>query len=372
MNPLTVTAASNGHSPEAAAPAVVERLVPERMAGRVIHAEHVARYAWAASLAGGRAVLDAGCGAGYGAQMLAGGAAERVVGVDISEEAVVQARAHAPGLEFITGDVQQLPFPDGSFDLVVCFEVLEHLQDPEGAVRELRRVLRPAAPALVSTPNVEVHPPGNNHHVKELTPNGLALLLRTSFASVRLERQHLWAASLIGDESVQSVSDPAVVAAASVRKLSGRAPGRETYTLAVASDGPLPDIEPVAMLADTYEIRLWQERLDELREEMRAAHHELEATRAREALVDLSARRMTGALEELSAENAELHRARADRDRAQHDAEVLARRLDVTEFWLETIQSSISWQSTRPPRAVMRLIRRLARRTDPAALRVPR
>lgn len=52
----------------------------------------------------------------------------------------------------VLGDVQRLPFPDDSFDTVLCTEVLEHVPDPWGAVREIRRVLRPGGQALLTSP----------------------------------------------------------------------------------------------------------------------------------------------------------------------------------------------------------------------------
>ena len=101
-------------------------------------------------------VLDAGCGSGYGTAHLASlDPTLQVVGIDHSEEALAYARAHyaEPNLRFAHGDCLAPEFADGEFDLVVAFEVLEHLREPTGFLEQVRRVLRPSGHLLVSTPN---------------------------------------------------------------------------------------------------------------------------------------------------------------------------------------------------------------------------
>src|SRR5690349_21076814 len=114
----------------------------------------MARYTFAARLARGKRVLDAGCGAGYGAAALAE-TADSVAGVDVAEEAIEFARAHyqAGNLRFEQASILQLPFEDASFDLMVAFEVIEHLEDWRGFLAEAGRVLAPAGQLIVSTPN---------------------------------------------------------------------------------------------------------------------------------------------------------------------------------------------------------------------------
>src|SRR5919109_2012590 len=122
--------------------AAPERFDPATMNG-LIAAEHLARYWLAANLASGLEVLDAGCGVGYGTEMIAGAGASRVVGVDLSAEAIATASERAGELaDFQVADVRDLPFNEGAFDLVVCFEVLEHLEDPEPVITGLKGVLR--------------------------------------------------------------------------------------------------------------------------------------------------------------------------------------------------------------------------------------
>jgi SAM-dependent methyltransferase len=130
-----------------------ERVIPGEVEVDLLN-EHVARYAFAARFARGKRVLDAGCGAGYGAARLAAGA-RRVVGLDIATEAVDAARQQyaLPRLEFLRADCRDLPFSSASFDLVVALEVIEHLAQWERLLAETRRVLAPGGELILSTPN---------------------------------------------------------------------------------------------------------------------------------------------------------------------------------------------------------------------------
>jgi SAM-dependent methyltransferase len=91
-------------------------------------------------------VLDAGCGEGYMGRLLAERGA-RVVGADISDSLIAAAEAHEDterlGLRYTVASLEDLPEPDDSFDLVVCNHVLSNVAEPERALTELGRVLRP-------------------------------------------------------------------------------------------------------------------------------------------------------------------------------------------------------------------------------------
>ena len=130
-----------------------ERLIPGEVDIDLLN-EHMARYTFAARLARGKRVLDAGCGAGYGSAALAEVAA-CVTGVDVAAEAIEFARAHyqAENLAFEQASVTQLPFAEAAFDLVTAFEVIEHLADWRDFLKEASRVLAPGGQLVVSTPN---------------------------------------------------------------------------------------------------------------------------------------------------------------------------------------------------------------------------
>ncbi len=128
-----------------------ERLVPEA-SGPDLRNEHLARYCFAEPLAQGKRVLDAGCGVGYGARRLSGPAAT-VFALDNSSEALRHGKRTYSGVEFVQGDCTKLPFQEASLDLVLAFEVIEHLNSWPRLIREAARTLTPSGIFVVSTPN---------------------------------------------------------------------------------------------------------------------------------------------------------------------------------------------------------------------------
>lgn len=97
-------------------------------------------------------VLELGCGAGNLAHFLhTTGVA--VIGSDIAQTAIDHARNRYPEMEFRTHSAEELPYEDGSFDIVMSFDVLEHLPNVDQHLREVRRVLKPSGYYLLQTPN---------------------------------------------------------------------------------------------------------------------------------------------------------------------------------------------------------------------------
>ncbi|GAA1974195.1 methyltransferase domain-containing protein [Kitasatospora viridis] len=101
-------------------------------------------------LTAGQSLLDVGCGPGTITADLAQlvGPEGRVVALDTSAEVLAEAAAYAAdrgigNIDFEVADVFQLPYADGEFDVVHAHQVLQHLADPVGALREMRRVLAP-------------------------------------------------------------------------------------------------------------------------------------------------------------------------------------------------------------------------------------
>lgn len=237
---------------------ISERFVPEQDEGRLIEAEHLSRYQWAAQAARGRTVLDAGCGTAYGCRLLAAGQAREVIGVDIARSVL---EAVAPGMpesvRLQAGDVRKLDFPDDSFELVVCFEVIEHLEDPCPVFDELVRVLAPGGLLLVSSPNRGVYPPGNPHHLHEFAPAELEAELTARLRHVRLVRQRDYIVSALLSDATSTQGDGANLEGLTVRKLAADSSGDEVYTVAIASDTALPEMRDLATMTGTLELREW-------------------------------------------------------------------------------------------------------------------
>lgn len=134
----------------------------------------------------GLRVLDLGCRTGALTQHYADG--NTVVGVDVDRSALEQA-ADRLAIDTVWADVEEeLPFPDGSFDVVVAGELLEHLADPAAVVAHVRRVLRPGGRFVGSVPNAfrlkgrlrfaaGRHPETDATHLQLFTPTALATLL---------------------------------------------------------------------------------------------------------------------------------------------------------------------------------------------------
>lgn len=187
-----------------ALPFTGERFTPERE--REIAYEHWHRYAWARPLAAGRRVLDAACGEGYGSALMArsGG---RVLGLDLDVGTVEHARRRygdVPGLVFEQADATALDhLPDASFDLVLSFETLEHVQEQERLLDGFARLLAPGGLLLVSTPDKRVYTDlsgeTNPHHVRELYRDEFEALLAPRFPARRLFGQKLLFQSVLWD-----------------------------------------------------------------------------------------------------------------------------------------------------------------------------
>jgi SAM-dependent methyltransferase len=129
----------------------------------------------------GRDVLEAGSGEGYGADLIAD-VARRVIGLDYDESAVAHVRARYPRVDMRHGNLAELPLQDATVDVVVNFQVIEHLWDQPQFVRECARVLRPGGVLLMSTPNRITFSPGrdtpiNPFHTRELNAAELTELL---------------------------------------------------------------------------------------------------------------------------------------------------------------------------------------------------
>jgi SAM-dependent methyltransferase len=148
--------------------------------------DHLRRYQWALPQITGR-VLDVACGTGYGSELMS--ARAEVVGIDNEPLAVEAARSRVRGGSFKVANVPPIPEPDHSFDAVVAFETIEHIDDDLEFVREIRRLLKPSGLLLLSTPNKAVTspngPPANRWHVREyLLPDLISTIHRADFLAI--------------------------------------------------------------------------------------------------------------------------------------------------------------------------------------------
>ena len=180
----------------------MERVVPCRPGewqnrdSYLIYLRHLAAYHFARSLAEGRRVLDLGCGAGYGTAIMAQSAKE-VIALDVALSALAEGKRtwKISDTPFMVGDGVWLPLRDGAVDLVVSFQVIEHIRDETCYLKEIGRVLAPGGIFIVSTPNkalrlLPFQPPFNPYHVREYDYRSLRNALRSQFSQVDVRGLH--------------------------------------------------------------------------------------------------------------------------------------------------------------------------------------
>lgn len=275
-----------------------ERFIPEVMGGQLIDAEHQARYRFALPHVAERRILDAGCGVGWGSKLLTEAGAAEVVGLDISAKAIAACNAQQIDARFVQGDLQRLPFDDSRFDVVVCFEALEHTANTGRTLDELVRVLAPGGLIFVSSPNPAVYPSGNPFHAEELPPEELRAAVARRLRNTALFRQHQMLSSLICPDHACPDCTATRSFAVHTYSVTELGPGHDPFSVVVASDGALPELSGFQTLVPSTQ-------LDELGSLAAVVSEEREALRAEQV-------RMAGQWSAAESEREELHQRLRD------------------------------------------------------------
>lgn len=249
--------------------------------------EHLHRYLFALRYAEGKRVLDLGSGEGYGTALLAS-AATSATGVDVDATTVEHARGayRAEGLRYEVASADDLSaFEPDAFDVVTCFEVIEHVEAQERVLAETRRVLAPEGVLLCSTPDREAYRAKvgriNPFHVRELDRAEFERLLSAQFEHLALWSQISCTGSLL---EPLAPADDARAETFHLGLEDGYWDVREEleplYLVAVASDAPLDDrrlsisVDPEVHLTEHERGRA--ERAEQLLAELRAERAEAE------------------------------------------------------------------------------------------------
>jgi SAM-dependent methyltransferase len=176
-------------------PLTGERTVPGIAEENYWFRRHEVVYGELAPRCAGATVLEAGCGEGYGADLIAG-VARRVLALDHDARTAAHAAHRYPRIGVARTNLVALPVPDGVMDVVVSLQVIEHLWDQEAFLHECLRVLRPGGALFVSTPNRITFSPGrdtplNPFHTRELSGAELGgLVADAGFAAVEVLGLH--------------------------------------------------------------------------------------------------------------------------------------------------------------------------------------
>jgi glycosyltransferase involved in cell wall biosynthesis/2-polyprenyl-3-methyl-5-hydroxy-6-metoxy-1,4-benzoquinol methylase/regulator of replication initiation timing len=181
-----------------------ERYLPfidPNICGAEIHYEHLHRYAFASLLGKDACVLDLASGEGYGSYMISK-RAKQVIGIDIDPVAVAHARVtyQKPNLRFCEGRIDRIPIEgERIFDVIVCFEAIEHIESQEELLLEVKRLLKEDGIFIVSTPNKRIYTDADDYsnpfHVKELYYEEFEHLLKEYFEDVRYYGQKVFVGS---------------------------------------------------------------------------------------------------------------------------------------------------------------------------------
>ena len=259
-----------------------EGFVPEQALGRLIEVEQVSRYLWAAQVATGRRVLDAGSGTGYGSRLLAAAGAQEVVGVEVARGVLEMAAPDMPeSILLQTGDLRKLEFADDTFELIVCFEVIEYIEDPISVLDELVRVLAPGGLLIVSTPSREAQPPGSPFLLHALAPEELEATLAARLSHVRLVRQRDYVVSALLASGINVQEDGGVNDDLVLHKLAADTMGDTIYMVAMASDAELPAMRDLAAMGATVGLQEWLSALETQTATISEKDHQIHELQAR-------------------------------------------------------------------------------------------
>ncbi len=148
-------------------------------------------------------ILDVGCGDGSHLLFLSKVLPETYLGIDIEQESIERCKTYHPHLQFQTGNIYKLPLPDHSYDIVLCMEVLEHLDTPQNALQELLRTARKGI--IISVPWEPWFQLGNlargkylrsfgNHpeHLQHWNPKSFALLIKLTSSKAKFQFFPSW------------------------------------------------------------------------------------------------------------------------------------------------------------------------------------
>ena len=185
-----------------------ERIIPEEFKSKeeyLLYLRHLFAYEFAKERIPEKAfVLEVGCGEGYGTKLLSQSVG-KIIGLDVDKNTIAHSSVKygAENCFFRTYDGVKIPYEDSTFDTVVSFQVIEHIEDDANYVSEIYRVLKGNGTLILTTPNRtnRLKPgqkPWNKFHIREYYPEELEKILNNKFYDVKI-----W--GIRGNDEVQRI-----------------------------------------------------------------------------------------------------------------------------------------------------------------------
>ena len=238
-----------------------------------ISVEHKHRYQFASMFTLNKATLDLGCGSGYGSVFLDN--ASSYLGIDVSPETIADCNSKFSRQKaaFRVGNAQRLDLSDASFDVITCFEVLEHVEEPEKIVSEASRVLTPNGLFVSSTPDIENYNAvlfePNPFHLKEMNWAEYNQLLSTRFRFNKVVGQYFSQCSFIFDAEAETNlwTDSSIN--------EGNSHLRPLYWIGVSSNTPIQNLEIKSLYPASFSRNLGGE-LVQMKKQADIFHNELQ------------------------------------------------------------------------------------------------
>ncbi len=154
---------------------------------------HTDRYRFASEYTEDKICIDCASGTGYGADILYKlGRAKKVYGLEINKEAYEYAKKYyaSKNVDFVNGSILDIPFKDNTFDVFTSFETIEHVENEDLQLSEVRRVLKNGGLYILSTPNDWNNDKINPYHVRRYNYNSLKNTLSKSFEIIKIYNQN--------------------------------------------------------------------------------------------------------------------------------------------------------------------------------------
>lgn len=220
-----------------------ERLTCDRNGQIAI--EHLHRYACIKNIITGKKVLDIASGEGYGTNLISKHASS-VIGVDISEEAIEHAKKkyRSNNISFIRGSAENIPLSDNSIDVVISFETLEHLENHDKMLEEIKRVMTKNGMLVISSPDKSYYSDAANYknefHIKELYADEFYSLIKKYFSNVEMYYQNFIIGSVI---SMPEEKKNIIEYSGNYTQITEKKKLTHTFCLCIASDNTIVKLD---------------------------------------------------------------------------------------------------------------------------------